>query len=113
DKVQMRHLFQNLITNAIKYRKPEVPCRVVVGGSLPPRSTFVEFQIADNGIGFDEKYLDRIFLPFQRLHTREEYSGTGIGLAICKKIVDRHGGIITARSEPGRGATFVVTLPAV
>ena len=68
--------------------------------------------MADNGIGFDEKYRDRIFQVFQRLHGRDEYEGTGVGLAICKKIADRHGGSITATSRPGEGATFVVTLPA-
>jgi signal transduction histidine kinase len=67
--------------------------------------------VQDNGIGFDEKYLDRIFGVFQRLHGRGEYEGTGMGLAICRKIVDRHGGSITARSAPGHGATFLVTLP--
>ena len=65
----------------------------------------------DNGIGFDEKYLDRIFQPFQRLHGRSQYEGTGMGLAICRKIVERHGGTITAKSVPGKGATFIVTLP--
>ncbi len=65
----------------------------------------------DNGIGFNEKYLDRIFNVFQRLHGRSEYDGTGIGLAICRKIVERHQGSITAKSEPGRGAKFIVTLP--
>ena len=67
--------------------------------------------MADNGIGFDEKYLDRVFTIFQRLHGRGVYEGTGIGLAICRKIVERHGGTITARSKPGEGATFIVTLP--
>ena len=65
----------------------------------------------DNGIGFDEKYLDRIFQPFQRLHGRSKYEGTGIGLAICRKIVERHGGTLTAKSAPGKGAAFIVTLP--
>jgi signal transduction histidine kinase len=69
-------------------------------------------EVADNGIGFDEKHADRIFQVFQRLHGRGEYEGTGVGLAICKKIADRHGGTITAHSAPGQGATFVVLLPA-
>ena len=67
--------------------------------------------MADNGIGFDEKYLDRVFTIFQRLHGRGDYEGTGIGLAICRKIVERHGGSITAQSKPGEGATFIVTMP--
>jgi signal transduction histidine kinase len=70
-----------------------------------------EITVRDNGIGFDEKYLDRIFQLFQRLHSRGEYEGTGLGLAICRKIVERHGGTIAARSAPGKGATFFVTLP--
>jgi len=70
-----------------------------------------QILVVDNGIGFDEKYLDRIFNVFQRLHKKGEYEGTGVGLAICRKIVDRHGGTITARSTPGQGTTFVVTLP--
>src|SRR5690606_3037711 len=70
-----------------------------------------ELDVVDNGIGFDEKYLDRVFNVFQRLHNRQEYEGTGMGLAICRKIVERHGGGITARSEPGRGTTFLVTIP--
>ncbi|MBC7252334.1 MAG: PAS domain-containing sensor histidine kinase, partial [Anaerolineae bacterium] len=72
-----------------------------------------QIMVEDNGIGFDEKYVDRIFQVFQRLHGRGEYEGTGIGLATCRKIVERHGGSITARSMPGQGATFIVTLPTV
>ena len=67
--------------------------------------------VEDNGIGFDEKYLDRIFTPFQRLHGRNEYEGTGIGLAVCRKIVERHGGTLSAKSKPGKGSTFVAVLP--
>ena len=81
------------------------------GGSPDEDWWTVSFQ--DNGIGFDEKYTDRIFQVFQRLHGRDEYEGTGVGLAICRKIVERHGGLIAARSRPGRGATFIVTLPAI
>jgi signal transduction histidine kinase len=77
----------------------------------PAGQKWVTLQVADNGIGFDEKYLDQIFLPFQRLHGRSEYEGTGIGLAICKKIVERHHGTITACSRPGVGTTFIVYLP--
>ncbi len=111
DRLQIGQLLQNLISNAIKYRKPDGQVKVAVSSFQQPGSSFVEIQVKDNGIGFDEKYLDRIFAPFQRLHSRQEYSGTGIGLAICKKIVERHGGTITARSAPDEGALFLVTLP--
>ena len=122
DSLQMRQLFQNLIGNALKFHRPDVPPVVVVqarvvknGAGLAlehSRSDRIcEITVCDNGIGFEEKYLDRIFLPFQRLHGRGEYEGTGMGLAICHKIVERHGGTLTARSTPGRGATFTVRLP--
>ena len=75
-------------------------------------SSLCQLSVEDNGIGFDAKYVDRIFNPFQRLHGRGDYEGTGIGLAICRKIAERHGGSITARSAPGQGAAFIVTLPA-
>ena len=78
---------------------------------LPGGAEGVELTVRDNGIGFDEKYLDRIFTPFQRLHSQTQYRGTGMGLAVCRKIAERHGGRITARSRPGEGATFVVTVP--
>jgi signal transduction histidine kinase len=71
----------------------------------------VEIRFKDKGIGFDEKYVDRIFKPFQRLHAKQEYEGTGIGLSICHKIVTQHGGTITAKSKPGEGATFIVMFP--
>jgi light-regulated signal transduction histidine kinase (bacteriophytochrome) len=109
DPYQWRQLFQNLIANAVKYHRTEGNPVIKLYGEENDGTgrIFVE----DNGIGFDEKYLDKIFQPFQRLHGRHEYPGTGIGLAICKKIVERHGGTITAKSTPGKGSTFIVTLP--
>jgi light-regulated signal transduction histidine kinase (bacteriophytochrome) len=112
DSAQMRELLQNLISNAIKYRRPDMPPMVTItadgdGGS----DDFCSFSVRDNGIGFDAKYAERIFLVFERLHGMGEYEGTGIGLAVCRKIVERHGGTITARSTPGEGSTFDVTLP--
>jgi light-regulated signal transduction histidine kinase (bacteriophytochrome) len=109
DALQMRQLFQNLIGNALKFRKPnEAPVVTLEAAEL---GSFVQITVRDNGIGFEEIYLDRIFEVFQRLHGRQEYEGTGMGLAICRKIVERHGGSITAMSAPGAGATFVVKLP--
>src|SRR5262249_51051961 len=109
DPLQMRQLLQNLIGNALKFHRPGVPPVVVVQATLAGDPCRLEVRA--NGIGFDERYLDRIFQVFQRLHGRVAYEGTGVGLAICKKIAERHGGSITARSTPGEGATFVVTLP--
>jgi PAS domain S-box-containing protein len=114
DPTQMRQLIQNLVGNALKFHGDEKPVVKVYGqpaGGKKTRDGQCLILVEDNGIGFDEKYLDRIFTPFQRLHGRGVYEGTGIGLAICRKIVDRHGGSITARSAPGKGSTFVVTLP--
>lgn len=110
DATQMRQLFQNLISNGLKYHQPELPPVVKIWAEAQ-EGGFVIIYIADNGIGFDEKYLDRIFNVFQRLHGRSAYEGTGVGLAICKRIVERHNGQITARSTKGDGATFIVTLP--
>ncbi|MGH7198730.1 MAG: MASE1 domain-containing protein [Candidatus Omnitrophota bacterium] len=110
DRSQMRQLFQNLIGNALKFHKKEEPPRVVIAGRIVEGGT-AEISIQDNGIGFEEKYLERIFKPFERLHGQGEYHGSGIGLAICQKIVERHRGRIIAKSGPGRGATFTVTLP--
>jgi signal transduction histidine kinase len=109
DPQQLRQLFQNLVANALKYHRPGVNTLVRIHAKKNDGTAriFVE----DNGIGFDEKYLDKIFQPFQRLHGKHEYPGIGIGLAICKKIVERHGGAITATSTPGQGSTFIVTLP--
>ncbi len=110
DRLQMRQLFQNLIANALKFHKKEIPPRVVVK-SKPMNHLFLEITVEDNGIGFDEKYLDKIFKPFERLHSRAEYEGSGLGLAICQKIVLNHDGRITAKSSPGNGTVFTVTLP--
>ena len=110
DPTQMRQLLQNLIGNAIKFAQPETPPRVQVYAEQEEAGRLRLF-VKDNGIGFEEVYLDRIFTVFQRLHERGAYEGTGIGLAICRKIAERHGGAITARSRPGEGATFIVTLP--
>ena len=110
DPLQMRQLLQNLIGNALKFRreyaKPVIALKTHANGDGCCRLT-----VEDNGIGFDMKYLDRIFGMFQRLHGRDQYEGTGVGLAICRKIAERHGGQITAQSSPGQGATFIVTLP--
>lgn len=110
DPAQMRQLFLNLLGNALKFRNKDEPPRIVVSGREDGERVEIAFE--DNGIGFDDRYADRVFKPFQRLHARERYPGTGIGLAICKKIVDRHGGHLRVTSAPGRGATFFVTLPA-
>jgi PAS domain S-box-containing protein len=109
DPVQMGQLFQNLLGNAIKFRKPDTPLDIRMTASLIREEWF--FTFSDNGIGFDPEYAERIFVIFQRLHTSSEYPGTGIGLAICKKIVERHGGRIWADSKPGQGAVFSFTLP--
>jgi two-component system sensor kinase FixL len=122
DPLQMRQLLQNVIGNALKFCRPEKPPVVkirnhlIAGAELrlagsTPGDPCCQISVEDNGIGFDEKYLDRIFAVFQRLHGRGEYEGTGIGLAICRRIVERHGGSITATSTPGQGTTFFITLP--
>ena len=115
DRGQLAQLFQNLIGNGLKFQKTgESPVvRVLTEAIVSADGEGAQWRITveDNGIGFDEKYRDRIFQIFQRLHGRSEYEGTGIGLAICRKIVDRHGGTIVAHSSPGAGAKFVITLP--
>lgn len=110
DETQLARVFQNLLGNALKFRRPDVPPRVHV--SAERRQHRWVFSIRDNGIGIDSGYADRIFVIFQRLHTRTEYPGTGIGLAICKRIVERLGGEIWFESEPGKGTTFFFALPA-
>ncbi|MDC7784984.1 ATP-binding protein [Rhodoplanes sp. TEM] len=124
DRSQIRQVLQNLISNAVKYRHPDRTPAVAVRGTVETGPTgeaerpagaepgrHVRITIADNGIGFDEKYREQIFEPFQRLHGPDEYEGTGIGLAICRKIVQRHGGSISATSTADTGATFTFTLP--
>ncbi len=121
DPLQVRQLFQNLIGNALKFHMEGEKPVIKVSGSVVQDSvngtesndTNMYYQITfeDNGIGFDEQYAERIFGAFQRLHGRQEYEGTGIGLAVCRKIVERHGGIIEAKSSAGNGAKFIVTLP--
>jgi light-regulated signal transduction histidine kinase (bacteriophytochrome) len=109
DKSQLAQLFQNLVGNAIKYRAAGRPAQLHV--SARREDSHWLFGVADNGIGFEQQYEDKLFLIFQRLHSRGKYPGTGIGLALCKRIVERHGGRIWARGEPDQGATFFFTLP--
>jgi signal transduction histidine kinase len=129
DASQMRQMLQNLIGNALKFHRQEVlpvvkiNAEVIsVSGELHDSQTeqenpekkprrYCRLSVEDNGIGFNEKYLDRIFIVFQRLHGKSDFEGTGIGLAVVRKIVERHGGTITARSTLGQGSTFIVTLP--
>jgi PAS domain S-box-containing protein len=108
DPVQLVQVFQNLLANAIKFRGGNIP-RIHVSAREEEREWV--FSVQDNGIGIDGQYADRVFVIFQRLHTREEYPGTGIGLAVCKRIVERHGGRIWFESEPGKGSTFFFTVP--
>ena len=107
---QMEHVFQELISNALKFcKKGEAP-HVTIQGSIV-REGLAEISVSDKGIGFDVNYLEKILRPFERLHSRSEYEGSGLGLALCYKIISRFGGTITAKSVPGHGATFIVTLP--
>jgi light-regulated signal transduction histidine kinase (bacteriophytochrome) len=108
DEAQLAQVFQNLISNAIKFRREDVPPRVHI--SARRQDDQWRFSIADNGIGVDPEQADRIFEVFQRLHTRDEYEGTGIGLALCERILERHNGRIWVESEPGEGSTFYFTL---
>ncbi|MCY7352008.1 MAG: PAS domain-containing protein [Cytophagaceae bacterium] len=124
ETTQLGQLFQNLLSNALKFTRPgvvpvvEVRYQVRRGvdipstGGLLPESLYHEFTVTDNGIGFEEQYAERIFEAFQRLHGRSDYAGTGIGLAVVKKVVENHRGGILVRSQPGQGATFSVYLPA-
>ncbi len=120
DPVQMRQLLQNLIGNALKFNRAEVSPIIKIYALEDEEEIhktiitekLVRIVVEDNGIGFEEKYLDRIFTVFQRLHGRTQYEGSGVGLAVCRKIVERHGGNITAQSKPNKGAKFIFSLPA-
>jgi signal transduction histidine kinase len=122
DPTQMRQLMQNLISNGLKFHRTDEPAVVKIrsrllngrrhaGDAGASANGLCQISVEDNGIGFDEKYVSRIFTIFQRLHGRHRYEGTGVGLAVCRKITDRHGGTIEVKSTPGRGSTFIVTLP--
>ena len=107
----MRQLFRNLISNGLKYKKPDKPVNIRIESSRSGDDQYV-ISIRDDGIGFDLKHQDRIFQPFKRLHSDHDIKGSGIGLFICKKIVDSHFGSIVVESEPGLGSTFRISLPA-
>lgn len=121
DPLQMRQLLQNLLSNALKFHQPDIPPIILIrsqiftavcpDGTNLSQNARCQITITDNGIGFDSNYVDRIFTVFQRLHSSNEYEGTGIGLAICRKIAERHGGNITATSVPGQGSTFAIVFP--
>jgi light-regulated signal transduction histidine kinase (bacteriophytochrome) len=124
DESQLRQLFQNLLSNAMKFVLPDRPPVIsittaeVAAEDAPAQlkrisqaSTFIRVDVTDNGIGFDQKYADRIFQVFQRLHSQSQYAGTGVGLAICQRVAENHGGTITATSQPGEGTTFQIYLP--
>lgn len=113
---QMRQLFQNLLSNALKFHKPKQPPLINIDVTQLPltedgQNPQYQLTIEDNGIGFEEKYKNKIFNVLQRLHGREQYEGSGIGLAVCQRIVERHNGALDVHSQPGKGATFFVTLP--
>ncbi len=112
DPTQMRQLLQNLIANALKFHRPDVPPVVRIAAAQASVGGMAAFTVSDNGIGFESAYEERIFRVFERLHPRDIYAGTGIGLALCRKIAERHGGTITGEGRPGEGATFTVALPA-
>ena len=124
DQSQLGQLFQNLLSNALKFRRPnvtpliQVRSQTIAAVDLPPSvkpthlaKSYYRIDVSDNGIGFDDKYVDRIFQVFQRLHNKNEFAGSGVGLAICEKVAINHGGAITASSQPNQGATFSIYLP--
>jgi light-regulated signal transduction histidine kinase (bacteriophytochrome) len=110
DATQLGQLLQNLVANAIKFARPDTPAEVHIGRIDEPREWHV--VVRDNGIGIEERHAERIFKMFGRLHGREDYAGTGIGLAICRRIADRHSGRIWVESAPGTGSAFHVSIPA-
>lgn len=120
---QIRQVFQNLVSNALKFTKPGVPpvikiesdriANPAIDAPVDEHGEFCRITLIDNGIGFDEKFLERIFIIFQRLNNKDTYEGTGIGLAIAKKIIEKHNGIISARSVENEGARFIIILPLV
>jgi len=118
-KIEALQIFQNIISNALKYAKSNVPAEIYIKSELLPATGNLygtnedccKITITDNGIGFDESYMNKIFNMFQRLHGKGEYEGTGIGLAIVKKIIEKYNGTITAKSRENEGATFIITLP--
>ena len=110
DPFQFARMIHNVVSNAIKYRKPNEPPKVTIA-SEPVADCAVRVSIVDNGIGFEAKYAEQVFEPFKRLHSPAKYPGSGIGLAICKSIADRHGWRLSIRSAPGEGTTFFITIP--
>jgi light-regulated signal transduction histidine kinase (bacteriophytochrome) len=118
DRSQIRQVLQNLLSNALKYRAPDRRCEIQVYAEpsfdqqhRPEDAQGARICVRDNGIGFDPKYTEQIFEPFQRLHGPDDYEGSGIGLAICRKIVQRHGGQVGVETQPGSGSVFWFTLP--
>ena len=111
DAGQLQRVFLNMISNAIKFRKREKPLKIDISAYKSEDEKEYVFSVQDNGIGIEEQYSERIFTIFQRLHTRDVYKGTGIGLSIVKRIVERHGGHVWVESELGEGSTFYFTIP--
>ncbi|HUS02165.1 MAG TPA: ATP-binding protein [Chitinophagaceae bacterium] len=121
---QLKHLFRNVIDNSIKFQKKDSPLQININSGeiteeekkiydLPPNKTYHKIEISDNGIGFEDQYSEKIFQPFQRLHGKSEYEGNGLGLAICKKITEKHKGIIYAKGDKEKGARFILILPEI
>ena len=112
DEIQLQRVFQNMISNAVRFRKCEEPLKIHISAYTDEESNEYVFSVSDNGIGIEEQYSERIFVIFQRLHTRDLYQGTGIGLSIVKRVIERHGGRVWVESELGKGSTFYFTIPS-